>query len=346
MKNLSLLLVFAILIVVGLACNIGDRIDRFVGGDQKFERSTELWSDVPKMDSLDPSEMELPLAIKVILRTMLNNLWRFNTDGEDKTPSSGDWIVFTTAKTPGDIRGFYTNDRMTSFGNWEASKESTCLDGKESGIDGLLCVYKKTENGKDIGLAIIGMKDDSTKQTNLFFLRVEQDAKPGAVNTTPVAAKKKGPIIPLAGTAPYGIEKRPMPTSLDLESLLPKRVGPYERVMLERSEQRGTTPDEIKLDGSSVYATYRNGDKEIFVELGVNTKAEDAQASLEVAADDSTGGFPSDPKLGSIGTEPSFMIVDNESGAFIAWTRGGYFFSANAKDGKADLDAFMNAFPF
>src|SRR6185503_8064509 len=69
MKNLSLMLILAILALVGLACNLGDRLDRFVDGDQKFERSTELWSDVPRIDGLSASEMEMPLAIKVIMRT-------------------------------------------------------------------------------------------------------------------------------------------------------------------------------------------------------------------------------------------------------------------------------------
>jgi hypothetical protein len=347
MKKVPLSVVLVILTLVVLSCGLADRLERVTGSDKDFERTSELWTDVPRIDGLDPSEMEMPIAIKVIMRTVLNNLWRLNKEGEgDKTPVSGDWIVFTTAKTPVDVQDFYTNDRMTSFGSWEESKKSTCLDGKESGIDGALCVFKKVANGKDIGLAIIALKDDSTKQTNLFFLRVEQDAKPDAVNTAPIAEKKKGPITPLTGSAPYGIEKRPMPTGLDIEILLPKKVGPYERVLVEKSEQRGTTADEIKLDGNSVYATYRNGDKEIFVEFAVSSSAKDAQESLDIAAADVTGTFPSDPNLGSIGTEPSYVKITNESGAFIAWTRAGYFFTANAKGGEADLDAFMNAFPY
>jgi hypothetical protein len=33
-------------------------------------------------------------------------------------------------------------------------------------------------------------------------------------------------------------------------------------------------------------------------------------------------------------------------GAFFAWTRGGYYFSAHAKGGTAALEAFMQAFPY
>ena len=137
-----------------------------------------------------------------------------------------------------------------------------------------------------------------------------------------------------------------MPTGLDLDKLLPKTVGPYDRAILEKSEQRGTTADSISIDGNSVYATYRNGAKEIFVELGISTRAEDAQVSLDVAASDSGGIFPSDPNFGSIGTEPSYLKVIDDNGAFFGWTRGGYFITAHAKGGEADLDAFVNAFPY
>jgi len=349
MKNLSLMLIFAILALVGLACNLGDRLDRFVDGDQKFERSTELWSDVPRIDGLSASEMEMPLAIKVIMRTVLNNLWRFNDEREDKTPAAGDWIVFTSSKAPADVQSFYTNERMTSFGGWEPSKKSTCLDGKENGVDGGLCVYQKIANGKEIGLALIAMKDDSTKQTNLFFIRVEKDAKPATANTSTTTAPKEptGPITPLKGAAPYGVEKRPMPSGLDLDTLLPKQVGPYERVKLENSQQRDTTPESVSVDGNGVYATYRNDDKEVFVEFSVASSAEYAQSSWDVVVGDANEGiYPSDPHFASFRTEPSYLKVVNDGGAYFAWTRGGYFITAHAKSGEVALDAFMNAFPF
>jgi hypothetical protein len=100
-------------------------------------------------------------------------------------------------------------------------------------------------------------------------LRLEQDADNANNNTSTskpnIVPKTKGPITKLNGTAPYGIEKRPMPTGVDLDKLLPKQVGPYARVALERSQQRGTTATSIEVDGNGVYATYRNVDKEIFV---------------------------------------------------------------------------------
>jgi len=150
----------------------------------------------------------------------------------------------------------------------------------------------------------------------------------------------------LQGSAPYGIEKRQMPNGLNLDELLPKQVGPYTRTLLEKSDKRGETATSIEVDGNSVYATYKAGDKEVFVEFAVGSKAESAQSVLQLAAEELLGKFPSDPGVGSIRTEPSFLRVANSSNGFFAWTRGNYYFSADAKGGEADLDPFMQAFPF
>jgi len=348
MRNVISVIVSGAFLLSVMSCGL---VDKFTTGGQQMTKVDELWSDVPRMDSLTHSDLELPLTIKILLRTALNNLWRLNKEGEDKTPVNGDWIVFTSSGSPTDVQGFYTNSRMTSFGNWEASKEKTCLDGKDKGTDGVLCAFEKIADKKDIMLAIIAVKDADSKKTNVFFLRLEKDADANAVNSnktnTPPPKPEDTPITKLKGKAPYGIESRPVPTGLDLDQLLPKQVGPYSRVSLEKSEQRGTTATSIEVDGNSVYASYKNGDKEIFVEFSVAGSPETAQANWDVVVGDVNEGiYPTDPLFGSFRTEPSYLKVVNDGGAFFAWTRGGYFITANAKGGEADLDAFMNAFSY
>ena len=117
-------------------------------------------------------------------------------------------------------------------------------------------------------------------------------------------------------------------------------------MLLEKSDQRGVTPSSIEVDGNSVYATYTAGAKEIFVEFAVAGSAHNAQSTLDTAAGETNGTFPTDPRVGSIGTEPSYFKSNNDSGAFYAWTRGNYYFSASAKGGESDLDAFMQSFPY
>ena len=153
-------------------------------------------------------------------------------------------------------------------------------------------------------------------------------------------------IKPLKGTAPYGVEKRPMPDGLVLDELLPKQVGPYTRMSLEKSEHRGVIPTKVEVNGESIYAVYKVGPKEVFVEFSVSTSPQTAQETLVVAARNTTGKFPKDPRVGSISTEPSYLKANTKSGAFFGWTRGKYYYSASAKGGEADLDAFMEGFPY
>ena len=99
---------------VVLSCGLIDRVTDL--GIENLQRSEDLWPDVPRMDGLEHSDMELPLGVKLIMKAALNNLWRLNKEGEDKTPVSGDWVVYSTTKPPADVQAFYTNDRMKTAG--------------------------------------------------------------------------------------------------------------------------------------------------------------------------------------------------------------------------------------
>src|SRR5262249_31863480 len=208
----------------------------------------------PRMDGLSPSDLEMPFMVKLFMRTMLNNLYRLNKEGEDKTPVEGDWIVFSSSKPPAEVESFYTNERMTTFGNWEPSKNSTCFDGKDKGYPGVVCVFEKVADGKQIELLILAGQDEEKKQTNVFYLRLEgpidKNKKTSTSTTDAPAPPKHGAITKLSGKAPYGIESRPMPSGTDLDTLLPKRVGPYSRVLLEKSQDRGVTATSIDVDGN------------------------------------------------------------------------------------------------
>ena len=169
---LSVVGILAVMLAV-LSCGL---INRFTsGGVENLQRAEDLWPDVPRMDGLEHSDLELPMTVKLIMRTAINNLWRLNKEGEDKTKVDGDWVVFSTKQTPADVESFYTNDRMTSFGNWDASKKATCIDGKDKGWPGVFCGYQKKDNGRDVGLLIVAGEDEKTKQTNVFYIRFESE---------------------------------------------------------------------------------------------------------------------------------------------------------------------------
>src|SRR5438445_9384002 len=101
MKNVIALILSGVLLLSVMSCGL---VDKFTTGGQQMTKVDELWSDVPRMDGLSHSDLELPLTIKILMRTALNNLWRLNKEGEDKTPVSGDWIVFSSGGPPSDVQ--------------------------------------------------------------------------------------------------------------------------------------------------------------------------------------------------------------------------------------------------
>jgi hypothetical protein len=132
---------------------------------------TQMWKDVPQMDGMTKSDEDMPIPMKIIIQPVMN---RILGAGQ----SSGDWIVFKTAKSPDDIQKFYTNDRMTKFGNWDPSNKSTCISGQSQGIPqvGLFCVFEKRQNDRQIGLAIITGEYEQNQPMSVFFLRVDNPA--------------------------------------------------------------------------------------------------------------------------------------------------------------------------
>jgi len=146
------------------------------------------------------------------------------------------------------------------------------------------------------------------------------------------------------GPIPYRIDQRPMLSGEDLETLLPTQIGPFRRVEMD-------DPDEVL--NAQIYAEYRLDGAEIFsdagkisVELGVCDDPAIAQRGVETAEAETVAEFPDSAQLLSLMTEPSFFKSNTQRCAFMAWTRGGYYFSAHARSGEADLDRFMEAFPY
>jgi hypothetical protein len=164
------------------------------------------------------------------------------------------------------------------------------------------------------------------------------DAKisPAQTNAAAAAPPPSPPLAPLQpiDDAPFGIARRSTPEGADLDVVLPKQVGAFQRVNVR------------EMDENWHYATYRSGGAEVFVELAISAGPEGAQQALGNARRETVAEFPDVPRQESIGTEPSYLATTTRLGAFIAWTRGPYYFSAHAKGGEGDIAAFQAAFPY
>jgi hypothetical protein len=167
-----------------------------------------------------------------------------------------------------------------------------------------------------------------------FWQKLFGGGKPGPAGR-PAPAADTGPDEG-GPELPYGIGRRPMPQGEDLDVLLPPRVGSFTREPVQRPATRGMP----------IYANYRRGGAAVFVELGICDSPGDAQSALETAEGETGGEFPDAPRLVVKRRGASCLRTVNPLGAFVAWTRGRYYFSAHAKGGEPDLDEFMAAFPY
>jgi hypothetical protein len=170
---------FTLFILTSLACGLVDfAVNKATGGDN-MQTVASLWSDVPKMDGLEASQMDMPPLVKVAVRLIIGNMGRLNPQGQDQTTGMIDWIVFTSDKTPEDVQNFYTSDLMTMAPNsWDASENPPCVSGSTQGAAqvGVICAFTKTQDGKNVQLAILTAEDEKTKKNNVFFLRLEENA--------------------------------------------------------------------------------------------------------------------------------------------------------------------------
>ena len=171
---------FAIFMLTSLACGMIDSVvNKATGGDANMQTVSTLWSDVPQMDGLTASQIDMPPIVKLAVRLVIGNLGRLNPKGQDQTTGAIDWIVFTTDKTPEDVQNYYTNDLMTTNG-WDSNESAPCVSGSEQGTSqlGVVCTFTKTQDGKSVQLAILTAVDEQTKKNNVFFLRLEETGTP------------------------------------------------------------------------------------------------------------------------------------------------------------------------
>jgi hypothetical protein len=169
-KSITSVLIFiSILATVSVACNLSSIANK-VGGSANSVSS--LWSDVPKMDGLTNSSLDLPLETKVLIQ----GYFAAASQGQ----GSLDFIAFTTSHTPADISDYYTFDRMGQSG-WDTNDQVGCTtfatstETPGSNSSGAICVFAKDEgNNKGALLAIFATPDDNnSSQTDVYFARVE-----------------------------------------------------------------------------------------------------------------------------------------------------------------------------
>jgi len=161
---IAMLLMFAFTMFMTMGCSIASAL---MGG-QSYGTVDDLWSDVPRLDNMTKTNLELPLSTRLIIKTAVKAI-----GGNDN--GQFDFIAYTTNKTPKEVMDFYTTQRMTDAG-WNAGNLPGCTGDTTGGsAQGSLCIFGKQQDKQGSLLAIVVAQDDSTKQTQLFYVRLAAD---------------------------------------------------------------------------------------------------------------------------------------------------------------------------
>ena len=154
MQKLQSLLVLILLVSVVLSCRMAESLT----GNQKAGTVSSLWSDVPPFAGATKADLEIPLGPRLAIRAMMQG--------------KVDFIAFTTPKSAEDVKNFYTNDRMKAAG-WIPNDKGCIGDTENEKSQGAVCLYGRKDANKEEGLAIIVAQDEKTKQTEIFYARID-----------------------------------------------------------------------------------------------------------------------------------------------------------------------------
>lgn len=137
-------------------------------------------------------------------------------------------------------------------------------------------------------------------------------------------------------TIPYKITERPQPTGTNFSQLIPAKVGTFSRINFKEPAPG--------LDGE---ATYRSGNKEIFMLFSKAGSKNDLKETLQTIIDEIKENKTTGARTIETKTDPCYIHFIGPKIAFFAWTRSLYCFSADSKNGdEKSLNEFMNAFPY
>jgi hypothetical protein len=133
--------------------------------------ATTLWPDVPAMDGMTQENIDVPLPIRVAVQALM----QASAGKEGVRVDNFAVVAYTTAKSPDDVKAFYTAELMRGAG-WNAADQPGCAGTSEAQmVGGTFCLFGKQGTGGQSLLAIVAARNESDAKTSLFFLRFDGD---------------------------------------------------------------------------------------------------------------------------------------------------------------------------
>jgi hypothetical protein len=129
-----------------------------LSGSGKAGTVSALWPDVPPVPGATKTDLALPLGARLMIRAAMQGKVSF--------------IAFTTDKSAQEVQDFYNKERMKSAG-WVASEQGCVGDTEDQKSQGAVCFFSRQEGKKKEGLAIVLAQDEKSKQTDIFYARID-----------------------------------------------------------------------------------------------------------------------------------------------------------------------------
>ena len=154
MKGSTSILALALIFAVAVSCRLAESLT----GDPKAGTVSSLWPDVPPFEGATKADLALPLGARLAIRAVMQGKINF--------------ISFTTDKNAEDVKTFYSKERMKAAG-WMPGEKGCIGDSEDEKSHGVVCLFSRKDPNKQEGLAIVLAEDEKTKQTNIFYARID-----------------------------------------------------------------------------------------------------------------------------------------------------------------------------
>lgn len=148
--------IFALFLLLGAV--VSCRMVESLTGGEKAGTVNSLWPDVPPFAGATKANLAIPLGMRLILRAAMQGKINF--------------IAFTTTKSAQEVKDFYSPDLMKSAG-WTPNEKGCIGDTEDEKSQGAVCLFERHDGTKKEGLAIIMAEDQKTKQTDIFYVRID-----------------------------------------------------------------------------------------------------------------------------------------------------------------------------
>ena len=153
MKIPASILALTLIVVVGLACNLAERL----GGEDNSVMVSDLWPDVPPFPGATKDDAKLPLPVRLMFRAVM--------------PGKMAFITFRTDKSEDEIKNFYKGDHMNTAG-WARMDASCFQDTEQMRTGGKLCLF--TKGGQNQKPEMLGvMINEQSGSRSIFYMRID-----------------------------------------------------------------------------------------------------------------------------------------------------------------------------